>query len=221
MERRGLLRRTHGGALPLSAKRRTCPTVRNVTNIDAKRAIGALAAGLVPDGASLMLDSSSTAYEALRALKGHRELTHHHQLGAPPRRPRGNGHAIISVGGELRRRTMTFVGPIACQATAPVQRRPRAGQLQGAVAERRDHGPNVADAEVKRALSATRPGWCCSPTASKFDHTALVTIAGFGAIGTLVTDRVPSDAWRSGSGAGGRRSAAPDKPILPEHARKC
>ena len=56
---RNLLRKTHGGALSLERSEPEI-AVREVINAEGKRAIGQLAASLVPDGASVILATSST-----------------------------------------------------------------------------------------------------------------------------------------------------------------
>ena len=61
LERDGLLSRTHGGAIARKGEAEDLPyRTRHLTNIEAKRAIAAKAAGLVGDGQSVMMDSSST-----------------------------------------------------------------------------------------------------------------------------------------------------------------
>lgn len=196
MEREGLLCRTHGGALPLPAGPEDLPyRVRDVTNIAAKRTIGALAAALVPDGASIMLDSSSTAYEALRALKGHRDLTVITNSVRLLADPDMTEHAVISVGGELRRRTMTFVGPLTCQTVAQFNADIALLSCKALSPDAGIMDANLADAAVKRAFIDNAARVILLADASKLDHTALITIADIRAVDTLVTDRRPSDAW--------------------------
>ncbi|MFM9843737.1 MAG: DeoR/GlpR family DNA-binding transcription regulator [Dongiaceae bacterium] len=71
---RQALRKTHGGALSLE---RTEPeiAVREVINAEGKRAIGRLAASLVPDGATVILASGSTVLSVAEALQSHQGLT--------------------------------------------------------------------------------------------------------------------------------------------------
>jgi DeoR family glycerol-3-phosphate regulon repressor len=66
---RGLIVTTHGGA------REPDLDVREAANAGAKRAIGERAAELVPDGASLIIDSGSTTQAVARALTGRHRLT--------------------------------------------------------------------------------------------------------------------------------------------------
>ena len=196
LEREGLLSRTHGGAVARRGEAEDLPYgLRNQTNLEAKRTIGARAAELVRDGDALMLDSSSTAYEALRALHAHRDLTLITNSVRLLADPELTSHTIMSVGGELRRRSMTFVGPIAAQAIGQFNAdaalisckalSPSAGIMEA----------NVADAEVKRAFIASANRVILLADGEKFDQTALVTICGFGPIDVIVTDRRPGDAW--------------------------
>lgn len=196
MERGGLLSRTHGGALPRPAEGEDLPYgIRGVTNIAAKRTIGALAAGLVPDGAAIMLDSSSTAYEALRALGGHRGLTVITNSVRLLADPEMTDHAVLSVGGELRRRAMTFVGPLACQAAAQFNADVALVSCKALSPGGGLMDANLADAAVKRVFIARAARAILLADAGKFDRTALITIAELAAIDTIVTDRRPSDAW--------------------------
>jgi DeoR family glycerol-3-phosphate regulon repressor len=71
---RGLIVTTHGGALS-GDRREPDLDVREAANAGAKRAIGERAAELVPDGASLIIDSGSTTQAVARALTGRHRLT--------------------------------------------------------------------------------------------------------------------------------------------------
>lgn len=196
MERSGLLSRTHGGAVPRPSKPEDLPyTVRDVTNIAAKRRIGAIAAELLPAGASVMLDSSSTAREALRAAGGQRDLTIITNSVRLLSDPDAAAHTVISVGGDLRHRAMTFVGPLACQSAAQFNAdfallSCKAVSLLAGVMD-----ANLEDAAVKRVYIAQAARVVLLADASKLDRTALVTIADLARIDVLVTERRPAEVW--------------------------
>lgn len=196
MERSRLLSRTHGGAVAPQSESEELPyQLRDVTNIEAKRAIGRLAAPLVPDGASVMIDSSSTAYEALRALKNRRDLTiitNSVRLFADPE---ATPHSVISVGGELRRRTMTFVGALACQAIGQFNADIALVSCKALSLGAGIMDANLADAAVKRAFIGQAGRVCLLADSSKFDQTGLVTVSDFGPVQAVVTDRRPSAPW--------------------------
>lgn len=196
LERDGLLSRTHGGAVARKGEAEDLPyRTRHLTNLEAKRAIAAKVADLVSDGQSVMMDSSSTAYEALGALKAHRDLTLITNSVRILSDPDLTSHTIMSVGGELRRRSMTFVGPLASQAIAQFN---ADVALISCKALSRTSGimeTNVPDAEVKRAFIRSARRVCLLVDGGKFDRTALITIGGFEPIDMVITDRQPSEPW--------------------------
>lgn len=111
----GYLERTHGGAL-LNARLST--TFEPASNIAAKvalaekRAIGAYAAGLVEDGQSVALDSSSTVHEAARAIamRAIRLTAVTNDLGIATTLGAVAGIDVIVLGGHLRRDSLTLLG---------------------------------------------------------------------------------------------------------------
>ncbi|MEI6514017.1 MAG: DeoR/GlpR family DNA-binding transcription regulator [bacterium] len=76
LETRGLLRRTHGGALPVESARHEPPyDERERTNPDEKRAIAKVAASFVQSGETILLDAGTTTYEIALELHSKRDLT--------------------------------------------------------------------------------------------------------------------------------------------------
>ncbi len=67
---RGVLNRFHGGALPHSGVANFAYEARRQLAPEAKRAIGATAAALVPDGASLLINIGTTTEQVATALRG-------------------------------------------------------------------------------------------------------------------------------------------------------
>ena len=61
------LRKTHGGALSLDSFEPAFEE-RKTVNVEAKRSIGRVAAALVPDGASVIIDSGTTIQGLVEAL---------------------------------------------------------------------------------------------------------------------------------------------------------
>lgn len=85
-----------------------------------KEVIGRTAAGMVQDGHSVFLDSSSSAWFLARALleRGTRAtvITNSLPIMELVSAHEGDGISLVAVGGTLRRPTMTFVGPEAVSA---------------------------------------------------------------------------------------------------------
>ena len=75
LEDEGLLRRTHGGATVGNRAGERGFAERSAEALPEKRAIGRVAAGLVEDGQTIVLDAGTTALEVARQLTGKKEIT--------------------------------------------------------------------------------------------------------------------------------------------------
>lgn len=96
------LRKTHGGALSLEQSEPEM-NVRQVTNAAGKRAIGRLAASLVPDGASVILASGTTVQAVADALMARRQLTVFTNSVVSCSMLMGhNGNRVYMLGGEVQ-----------------------------------------------------------------------------------------------------------------------
>jgi DeoR/GlpR family transcriptional regulator of sugar metabolism len=197
LEREGSLNRTHGGAVAREGEIEDLPfKTRQTTNIQAKKVIARLAVRRVRSGDALMLDSSSTVYETLSQLESFADLTIITNSVRIIAEPNATRHHIMSVGGELRRRSMTFVGPLANQAIRQFNAdlafiSCKALSLTGGIMD-----ASVPDAEVKGAFIQAARHVCLLVDADKFDQTALITVSALSVIDTIITDREPSEAWR-------------------------
>ena len=96
------LRKTHGGAISLEQHEPEM-TVRQVTNVEGKRAIGRLAASLVPDGASVILASGTTVQAVAEALLVRRDLTiFTNSIFNCGKLMGHNGNRVYMLGGEVQ-----------------------------------------------------------------------------------------------------------------------
>ncbi len=197
LEADGLLRRSHGGAVPVpprQAKEHPFPA-RRVLNVSAKRRIAATAARHVTDGQAIMMDSSSTVQELLGALTARRDLTIVTNSVALLVDPACRPHRVISVGGEFVAEDMTFHGPLS--AAAARQFHADVAFLSVKALSRRS-GLMVADsaeAEIKRAFLASADRRVLLVDGDKFDGSGLVSVAPLGALDVVITDHPPHDDW--------------------------
>ena len=96
------LRKTHGGAISLEQSEPEM-RIREVTNVAGKRAIAQLAAGLVPDGASVILASGTTVQAVAEALMVRRELTvYTNSVFSCGKLMGHNGNRVYMLGGEIQ-----------------------------------------------------------------------------------------------------------------------
>lgn len=116
LARDGKLRRTHGGAVSLSKTLTVSVQERRINvNAEAKLAIARLAAPLVEDGDSVLVDSGTTALELVRAISGRTGVTvvtddftiaDYVDRSAP-------SLDVIMLGGSLRKGHRYTAGPLA------------------------------------------------------------------------------------------------------------
>jgi DeoR family transcriptional regulator, aga operon transcriptional repressor len=126
LARAGVLRRVHGGALPMAGSVRES-SVETTADVDAevKRRIGRRAAGLVADGDSILLDVGSTSLAVARALVARSDLTDlvvitnglSIALALEPAIPR---FTVVLTGGTLRPLQHSLVDPMLSEALAGV-----------------------------------------------------------------------------------------------------
>ena len=118
LERRGVLRRTHGGAvLPTTSAHEDSFARRLRVEIEAKERLAAAAVALLAPRETIFLDSSTTSYFVARATIARglpvTVLTNSLPVMELVFSEGGTDVELIGVGGTLRRLTRSFVGPFA------------------------------------------------------------------------------------------------------------
>ncbi len=112
LERQGLIRRTHGGAVPADPGRvDPAFAAREGAQRAEKERIGAAAAALVQDGDTIGLDASTTALHLARNLRGKREITVvTNGLRVAQEIAQQPGLTVMLLGGLIRPEAMSVVG---------------------------------------------------------------------------------------------------------------
>jgi DeoR/GlpR family transcriptional regulator of sugar metabolism len=118
LERLGIARRTHGGAVAPELTSHEDSFVSRLERQSAeKTALAGAAAAMVVAGESVFLDSSSTAYHVARALVERAEpitiITNSQPIMDLVASQATEEVDLIGIGGSLRRLTRSFVGPFA------------------------------------------------------------------------------------------------------------
>src|SRR3954452_22515632 len=159
LERRGLARRTHRGAvLPAFTAHEASFASRLEVAADAKQALARAAAGEVQEGESLFLDSSTSAYHVARALLDRgvsatvitNSLPVMELVGTYP----SAAIDLVAVGGMLRRLTRSFVGPFAVHTVLGHIADRLYFSVKGVTPDGALTDPDSLEAEVKRAMVA-------------------------------------------------------------------
>lgn len=198
----GLLKRVHGGALPVTPPLPDLEA-RQTISADVKKRLGRKAAELVRPGQLVFLDGGTTNAEIVRALPREMKLTiatHSPAIAALLEKHRAD---VILIGGNLYKHSMVATGAAALAAIAML--RPDIFFL-GATAIHPIHGLSTGDYEeaaIKRAVAARSAETITLLTEEKFGAVSPHHIAGIEEIAGLI---VPAGMAEE-VGASYRRSA--------------
>ncbi|HPO82756.1 MAG TPA: DeoR/GlpR family DNA-binding transcription regulator [bacterium] len=115
LERDGLLRRTHGGAvLPVSISYEPLYSSQKRKNLKEKMAIGKMAADLIYDGDTIFIESGTTNFQIAKNIKNRHNLTVvTNSIDIARELLDSSGIHIILTGGDLRKETVALIGPLA------------------------------------------------------------------------------------------------------------
>jgi DeoR/GlpR family transcriptional regulator of sugar metabolism len=200
LEEQGILERTHGGAI-LTQRMRQEPLYiqKERIQIEAKRAIGKTAAGLVNEGETIFINSGSTTRQIFSHL-GHipklRVITSN-AAAIAELDGRGESLELIVVGGTYRWQSNSLVGPIALSTIAQINASKTFLGVDGISVQRGLTTPIQDEAEVARTMITQTHGSIIVVA----DHTKIGVVAEFVTcplkqVTTIVTDTALDDDWR-------------------------
>jgi DeoR/GlpR family transcriptional regulator of sugar metabolism len=189
MSAQGLLKRVHGGALPLSPELPDYSARRAVSS-DEKRSLGAFAAGMIRPGQTVFLDGGTTTAEIVRHLP--RDIpftivTHSPTIaGELEHHPTAE---VILIGGRLYKHSMVATGASAIVAISLV--RPDIFFL-GVTAVHSAHGLSTGDFEeaaIKRHIVQCSVETYVMVTEEKLDAVSPCHVVALSAISGLIVPK--------------------------------
>jgi DeoR family transcriptional regulator, fructose operon transcriptional repressor len=213
----GVLIRTHGGAISPQAVLRpdTGMDVRLRLQTQAKDQIGALAAGLVRDGATLMINASTTTLAAARHLTEHRDLTiATNSLRLPTELNPNTLHDLYVFGGVVRLSAQGTVGPVAFAAPTGADREIRCDlALIGVGGVSMDAGystSNLGESVMMREMMDRSARVAVLADSTKFGRRLFAQVAELERADYLVTDSPPPEELAEALHAAGVTVLVPD-----------
>jgi DeoR/GlpR family transcriptional regulator of sugar metabolism len=197
LEHRGMLERTHGGAISIQRMGAEPAYLDAMArNPDAKRAIGEIAAALVEPGDTIFLNGGTTTLQVFRHLDiaGVRVVTNHVGIALEAA---DRDLEMILVGGEYRTPSHSCVGAFACETVRRVFATKAFLGVEGVSLRSGLTTPVADEAEIARLMIEQTNGVVTVVA----DHTKLGTVADFAvapldAIARLVTDAGIDDGYR-------------------------
>lgn len=200
LEKQGVLIRTYGGAtLVEGSETDMSVSDRDVINFEGKQRIGKRAAGIIKDGETIFLDSSTSSLHIARNIKTKKSLT----VITNSERIINElysceGIRVISTGGLLFTRNMSYMGRIAEKT---IRDNYFANKVffscRGLTLSRGFTESNESEAEIKKAMID-----CSESVFALCDHTKIgkigvSVISDFKRIDTIITDTRMTDEWSS------------------------
>jgi DeoR/GlpR family transcriptional regulator of sugar metabolism len=207
LERRGIARRTHGGAvLPGLSSHEDSFLQRLEIEVEAKERIAEAVLELIEPGEAVFVDSSTTAYFAARRIVRENVrctlLTNAVpimdllcEVDAPQ-------VELVGAGGTLRKLTRSFVGPVAVRAIEAHFADHVIFSVRGVTPDGFLTDPDPLEAEVKRTMIDRARQAVLLADGSKFDRAALAQIAEVDRVGVIVAADTPEPALKPLAAAG-------------------
>jgi DeoR family fructose operon transcriptional repressor len=190
LERHGVLRRVHGGAIPVERLAfEPALSVRETVMTEEKARIAKAALAELPEAGTILLDAGSTTALLAEALPVDRELTivtHSVNIAlALIARP---NVTVMLVGGRLRSRTLASVDAWALQALRDTFVEVAFIATNGVSVDRGLTTPDTSEAMVKRAAIATGRRCVLLADHTKVGNDHFARFGDLADIDTLITD---------------------------------
>ncbi len=199
LEKEGLAKKTYGGAVKNENFNVELPiTVRKQTNVEGKKYIGEKIAEMIHDGDYLLLDASTTALFIVKSIAERHNITLiTNSIEVLLELPQNNDWRVICTGGEFVQSSLYFTGRqveniideynvdlcvLSCKGL----------DMEKGITDTRDY-----NAAIKKTFMNSAKKVYLAVDHTKFDKTSFVRISNIGDVTAVVTDKEPSEEWKS------------------------
>jgi len=191
LQSKGLVQRTHGGALRIQSSALLDPTLKEKQkqHSQEKQRIAEAAVRMVEEGQCVMLDSGTTTTAIAHELKSFSQLTVITNAVNIAAELTSTNLEVILIGGSLRKNSFSLVGPLAEDVLQEMHADILFLGVDGFDPEVGLTTPNFLESRVNRAMvkAASRVVAVCDST--KFNRRSLSRIVLPSAIHCVITDR--------------------------------
>ena len=192
---RGLVQRTHGGALaPQSTMLDPSLKEKEQYRFKEKQHVAVAAAKLVKEDQCVLLDSGTTTTAIARALRRFSHLTIVTNAVNIAAELSDTGFDIILTGGTLRKNSFSLVGPLAEDVLREIHADILFLGVDGFDTQIGVTTPNVLEARVNRAMVKAAKKVVVACDSTKFGRRSLALIVPPSSVHTVITDTQISDA---------------------------
>lgn len=198
LEKEGIANRIYGGAVLAGDDHAAPPySIRKNTNIEPKVIIARSLSQLIRDGDTLMVDESSTAAYAVRALRHLKHITLITNSLELLREMIGqDSWHIISTGGSMKPEVMALVGPHALRTVNAYHARYAILSCRGINSQLGLADSDDAVVQIKQAMVASSDCAVLLADHRKFDRSGFVALGKLDIVDKLITDQLPDPQWQ-------------------------
>lgn len=197
LEKQKVLVRTYGGAVLTEKTNDDEPfSIRSRENIECKKSIALVISDMIQDGEVVMMDSSTSSLEVGKSIGNSKKVTLiTNSMGLAMEMVQYDKTQVICVGGTLRRRAISFIGPATRQAIQNYYADKVILSCKGIDMEKGVMESNEMESDVKRAMIATARTVILAIDHTKFDSVAMVRSCDLAKVDIVVTDIKPHKKW--------------------------
>ncbi len=190
LQSKGLIQRTHGGALRLQSGALFDPSLqeKQKQHSKEKQRIAAAAVKMVQEGQCVMLDSGTTTTAVAHALKRFSQLTVITNAVNIAADLAGTDFEVILIGGTLRKTSFSLVGPLAEGVLEEMHADILFLGVDGFDLEIGLTTPNLLESRVNRAMVKAAGQVVAVCDSTKFNRRSLSRIVPLSAIHCVITD---------------------------------
>ena len=197
LENEGYVVKTYGGAVIKEENNADLPYfIRKKKNVIGKQRIAELAAELISDGESVMLDASSTAVFIAKKIKNKKNLTIiTSSVEIIFELADVGGWKIISTGGEMKEGSLSLIGSRAENAVKNYNADKAFISCKGLDIKSGITDTNEMNAIIKTAMFSSSECRVLAIDSSKFNLKSFAKIADIKEADVIITDKKPDGKW--------------------------
>ena len=197
LERDGFVKKTYGGAVYKESLDKDLPfKIREHSNKAEKIRIAQKVAGLIEDGDTIMMDSSSTVLQVAKLLKDKSRLTViTNSVEILVELADCSNITVISTGGTLRAPSLSLLGRTAEAVVCNYNVDKAIISCKGVHMQKGITDSVELEVEVKRAMLRSCKQSILAVDSTKIDKVAFTKLADLDEIDVLVTDQLADERW--------------------------
>ena len=197
LEEKGAAKRTHGGVFYTGPSPKLAHfDQRQSTHWEKKKQIAVVAAGLIQDGETVLLDGGSTTYELAQLLVGRPLQIVTNSLPVANLFISSAATDLVVIGGYVHQRTGVSLGPYARRMLSEINVRRAVISVAG-ISDRGLFNSNLLLVETEQAMMSSAEEVIVVADSTKFGHQSLAHLCALDDIDALVVDNEITEDWRS------------------------